>query len=111
MKNVTITLPDDLAHWAKVDAAKEGKSLSRHLADMLSANRDRQRSQAAAMKAWLDLPPLHLLDENGRPPTREEIYGLRMGDLLSRHQHPDLQQGPDEQTKAGDGSSLDEPSR
>ena len=111
MKNVTITLPDDLAQWAKVEAAKEGKSLSRHLADMLSANRDRRKSQAAAIKAWLDLPPLRLVNENGKPPTRDEIYGLRMGDLLSRHERPDLQQGSDKQSEAGDGSSLDEPSR
>src|SRR5215213_6375591 len=36
MKNVTITLPDDLARKARVEAAKADKSLSRFIADMLA---------------------------------------------------------------------------
>ncbi|MCG8443392.1 MAG: hypothetical protein MI723_16435 [Caulobacterales bacterium] len=43
MKNVTISLPEDLAQWARVEAANAGKSRSRWLAD-----RERMRACATA---------------------------------------------------------------
>ena len=36
MKNVTVTLPEDLAIAARVAAARENKSLSRFIADLLA---------------------------------------------------------------------------
>jgi hypothetical protein len=36
MKNVTITLPDHLAREARVEAARQGKSLSRWIAERLA---------------------------------------------------------------------------
>ena len=36
MKNVTVTLPEDLATRARVAAARENKSLSRYIADLLA---------------------------------------------------------------------------
>ena len=37
MKNVTITLDETVARWARVEAAKAGKSLSRWVGDHLQA--------------------------------------------------------------------------
>ncbi len=34
MKNVTITLPDDLARWLRVRAAEDDRSVSRWIADL-----------------------------------------------------------------------------
>jgi hypothetical protein len=36
MKNVTITLGEDVAAWARVEAAKASKSLSRYINDRLA---------------------------------------------------------------------------
>lgn len=35
MKNVTVTMPEEVAQWARVEAARCGKSVSRFLGDML----------------------------------------------------------------------------
>lgn len=48
MKNVTVTLDEDLAHWARVWAAQQGRSLSRALAAVLERERTIERAQAAA---------------------------------------------------------------
>ncbi len=39
MKNVTVTMDDELAGWARVEAAKRGRSLSRFLAETLAERR------------------------------------------------------------------------
>lgn len=44
MKNVTITLDERLAKWARVEAAKAGKSLSRWIGDLVSHARNGSRS-------------------------------------------------------------------
>jgi hypothetical protein len=36
MKNITITLPDELAHRARIEAAHAEKSVSRFIADLLA---------------------------------------------------------------------------
>lgn len=46
MKNVTITLDERLAKWARVEAAKAGKSLSRWIGDLVSHARNDARSPA-----------------------------------------------------------------
>ena len=48
MKNVTISLPDDLARRARVEAAKEDKSLSRFIADLLAERCAREESDKLA---------------------------------------------------------------
>jgi hypothetical protein len=78
MKNVTITLADDLAAWARVEAAKAGKSLSRYLADRLdAARRGSPRSQAETMERLKALPLLDLTDKDGRAPQRETLRERR----------------------------------
>jgi hypothetical protein len=42
MRNVTISLTDDLARWARVWAAEHDTSLSAFLADMLKEARERE---------------------------------------------------------------------
>ena len=47
MKNVTISMRDDTARWARVEAAKAGKSLSRWIGEKLEteqADQSRPRS-------------------------------------------------------------------
>lgn len=69
MRNVTITLDDDLARWARVKAASEMKSLSRFLADTLSSMRDAELHSSAAsspVRRFLDAPQSAALRDAGR---------------------------------------------
>lgn len=74
MKNVTVTLDEVLLQRARIAAAREGKSLSRFVAESVEQRVGRPMTQAEALKAFLDGPPLHVLDENGKAPTRAQRY-------------------------------------
>jgi hypothetical protein len=86
MRNVTISLSEDLARWARVEAAKAGKSLSRWLAEKLESERSRTNEQAAAVEWFLSLPKKRLLKPGEQLPTKDEIYAER----LLRHERDDL---------------------
>src|SRR3989304_8944211 len=93
MKNVTITLEEDLAAWARVEAAKAGKSLSRYLADMLSEQKCMTVNQrAAALRRWLEGPGWP--STGGALPKREELYAEREDELLRRYERSRLRPGP-----------------
>ena len=55
-------------------AAHEGKSLSRFVAETVEQRVGRPISQSEALAQFLDGPPLHVLDENGRAPSRDQLY-------------------------------------
>ena len=57
MKNVTITLPDDLARWLRVRAAEDDRSVSRWIADLLAGMRGREDEYDVAMKRYLTMRP------------------------------------------------------
>ncbi|MEX0852560.1 MAG: hypothetical protein WD036_04650 [Bauldia sp.] len=48
MKNVTITLNEDTALWARVEAAKAGKSLSRWIGEKLEVEKGAQPAYSGA---------------------------------------------------------------
>lgn len=80
MKNVTITLPEDLARWLRVKAAKEDRSVSRWLAELLGRMRLNEDRYEVAMRSYLAMKPRKLDWQAGRRPTREELHdrpGLR----------------------------------
>ena len=74
MKNVTITLDDQVVADARVEAAREGKSLSRFVSELVQQRVGRKLSQREAIERFLAGPLMNLTDENGRAPTRDEIY-------------------------------------
>jgi hypothetical protein len=86
MKNVTITLDESTAGWARIEAAKAGKSLSRYLGDILTERRGQMATQREALQRFLAGPDLPL-SKNGRLQTKEELYAER---LFHRHEYPDL---------------------
>lgn len=92
MKNVTISLDDTVVHDARVAAASQGKSLSRFVSEVLSDHLTRS-NRRRAIRDFLDGPLWELTDENGRLPTREEIYAEREDELLRRHERAALRQG------------------
>ncbi|MGN6537861.1 MAG: hypothetical protein ACTHKQ_19300 [Mesorhizobium sp.] len=84
MKNVTISMDDDLAHLTRIAAAKAGKSVSRYLAEAsreklmaddvgIAPPRNRQKE---ALERILAGPKWDVM-ENGRMPTSEERNARR----------------------------------
>ncbi len=74
MKNVTITLPEDLARWLRIRAAKDNLDVSRWMAELLERMRRQEDQYEAAMKRYLAMKPRKIDWPNGRRPTREELY-------------------------------------
>ena len=79
MKNVTITVDERVARWAKVWAAKQGSSVSRLVGQLLEERMNQDRSWASAMRRDLARRPV-LLKKSGGYPARDELHdrtGLR----------------------------------
>ncbi len=74
MKNVTVTMDEAVLRRARIAAATEGKSLSKFISETVERRIGRPMTQAEALERFLAGPPLHLLDENGKAPTRDQIY-------------------------------------
>ena len=74
MKNVTITLPEDVLERARVEAAKQGKSLSRFVSELVDQRVGRPMTGKEAIERFLAGPLMNLTDEAGRAPTRDQIY-------------------------------------
>ena len=80
MKRLTITLPEDLARWLRIRAARDDLSVSRWLAELLEGMRRQEDQYEAAMKRYLAMNPRRIDWPNDRRPGREELYdrpGLR----------------------------------
>jgi hypothetical protein len=73
MKNVTITLDERAAEWARVRAAEKDMSLSRFVGEMIHKEMRHSREYEKAMREALAAKPLKL---EGRYLTREELYAL-----------------------------------
>jgi hypothetical protein len=86
MKNVTITLNERVAQWARVEAAKDGKSLSRWIGDRLETEMQTGSTQMAGLEALLSLPMAELT-QGGKLPSRAEYYDR---ESLRRHQRDRL---------------------
>ena len=98
MKNLTITLDEDLFSWARVEAAKQGQSLSRFVAQALAARRAPELAdQLAILEAFFQGPGWPGVAEN--LPTRDEIYDRP---ALLRHEHPRLRHGSEGSSEADD---------
>lgn len=78
MKNVTISMNEDLAQYARVEAAKAGKSVSRYIADVIETQRretDKRQEDRSARLARLEQAfagPKWDIMTNGRMPTSDE---------------------------------------
>ncbi len=80
MKNVTITLPDDVARWPRVKAAENDRSVAEWIVELLTRMRRQENRYEIAMKRYLAMTPRRIDWPDGRKPTREELYdrpGLR----------------------------------
>jgi hypothetical protein len=85
MKNVTISMDEELYRLTRIEAAKAGISMSRFLASAAKSKIDAAHSasesearngQLEAVKAFLAGPKWSIM-ENGRMPTAEERNARR----------------------------------
>ncbi len=74
MKNITITLEEDVARWAKIHAAKLGKSLSRLVGEMLKGKMLEENQYRSAMQRYLSQSPCRLKESGAPYPKREELH-------------------------------------
>jgi len=74
VKNVTITLDEETAAWARVHAARREMSLSRFVGELLHESMRESREYDSAMKRYLSHGPFRLKGAAQRYPTREELY-------------------------------------
>lgn len=74
MKNVTITLDEETAGWARIRAAQEGMSLSRLIGDMLRQQMRETSEYDDAMRRFLSRTPVQLKRSTERYATRETLH-------------------------------------
>ncbi|MCB1102455.1 MAG: CopG family transcriptional regulator [Verrucomicrobia bacterium] len=74
MKNVTISLPDELAHRAKVFAAEQNTSVSKYVGELLAERLEAERGYGKALKAWRARKPVVLQDASGSYPKRDSLH-------------------------------------
>ena len=74
MKNVTITLDEETALWARIHAAEHNKSLSRLIGEMLAQRMQELAEYDRAMRAFLEKSPVKLRGSAKRYPSRESLH-------------------------------------
>jgi hypothetical protein len=73
MKNVTITVDEEVARWARIAAAKREMSLSRYIGELLREHMQELQAYEQAMHEYLALPALGGSGGQDRP-SRDEIH-------------------------------------
>jgi len=73
MKNVTVTLDEEVALWVRVRAAKQNQSVSRYLGDMLRSQMTEEKTYDEAMGRFLSRKPSRITDSETYP-ARETLY-------------------------------------
>jgi len=74
MKNVTITLDEEVARWARIRAAERNSSVSRLVGEMLKEKMREEEDYSLAMEQYLALKPKVLKKAGTRYPRREELH-------------------------------------
>jgi hypothetical protein len=72
LRNITLTLEEGVARWARVEAARNDTSVSRFLAGILEERMKANDEYQAAKRRALARKPF--LKSDGRYLTREEVH-------------------------------------
>ena len=78
MKNITVTLDETTAGWARTHAARRHMSLSRFIGEVLNQKMGEARAYERAMKRYLARTATPLSDPGMPYPTREEVNDRRI---------------------------------
>jgi len=74
VRNVTISLDEETARWARIEAARRDTSLSRFVGDLLRKQMTEPEAYQRAQQSYLNRGPLVLRGPGQRYPTREEVH-------------------------------------
>jgi plasmid stability protein len=74
VKNITISLPDDLAHRAKVFAAEHNTSVSRFVGELLAERLQQATRYQRAFQQWKAREVGPLSDGVTGYPSRDELH-------------------------------------
>ena len=74
MKNVTVTLDEETAAWARVYAARRNMSVSRFVGELLRERMSESREYEEAMRRFLGKQPVRLKGGRARYATRDELH-------------------------------------
>ena len=74
MKNVTITLDERTANWARVYAAQHNMSVSRLVGEMLAQRMQERSEYDRAMRHWLEKKPVNLRSSKKPYPDRDALH-------------------------------------
>jgi hypothetical protein len=72
LRNVTVTLEEDVARWARIEAAQKETSVSRYLGELLRERMLEKGAYEKAMRHALGRKPF--LKTDGRYLSREEAH-------------------------------------
>ena len=79
MKNLTISLNDELARKVRIKAAEQDKSQSRFVADLLSEVLGEEvGDRAKFLEMFRSVKPVRLRKPGEKLPTRDEIYDRKV---------------------------------
>jgi predicted transcriptional regulator len=97
MKNVTITLDDEIATRVDAEAASRGKSVSKFVSELIEREigpKDeitrKEMTGLEAIQEFLSGPDLASFGDKGRPATRQNINDERIDELVRRYERSNL---------------------
>ena len=74
MRNLTISLDERVARWARVAAAERDVSVSRFVSDLLRARMEEDEAYAAAKQRSMARRPRRLKAPGDEYPSRDELH-------------------------------------
>ena len=74
MRNVTVTLEEEVALWIRIEAAKKETSVSRLVGEMLREQMQNGAAYEEARRQFFSVAPQPLGASGTRPPSREEVH-------------------------------------
>jgi hypothetical protein len=74
VRNVTITLDQEVARWVRVQAAKADTSVSRWIGERMREQMQQAEAYQEAMDLFFSIRPRQLRDDDAAYPTREEPH-------------------------------------
>jgi hypothetical protein len=75
LRNVTITLDEDVARWARIRAAEQDTSVSRLVGELLREKMQEEQSYEVARREYLAGPAKKLRKATARYPKRADLHG------------------------------------
>ncbi len=79
MKNVTISMKENVARWARIRAAEQDKSLSRFVGDVLERLMENGADRHEEfLTTFRSIKPVRLREPGEKLPTRDELHDRKL---------------------------------